>query len=322
MTASINPVASVFDQMASDYDELQDLWYAWLFSRLHFSLACDIAGRWKSAEQRVLDVGCGTGFQSFLYSALGCDVLGIDISSALVAAAERKIPDFLRRSDFSLFPAYHSFVKTYDSRIEKVLRAKFPSTIRRAPRFRVGSALSIDCPDASFTHVNCCGSVLSLVDSAEQALNEIVRVLKPGGTFFFEVESRWNGDAFWPLIGKLAGDIFHYESSWAEAMVPLRRPWTASVQVEYPFGEDGDPVYMNLRLFTRRNLDAMLRQRGLQPTRWQTIHSVTNLLPSTVLDSSTPSRKVRGMFSILRLVESSIPVALPGCSLLVSGSKR
>jgi SAM-dependent methyltransferase len=168
---------------------------------------------------------------------------------------------------------------------------------------------------------DCCGSVLSLVDSADRALDEIARVLKPGGTFFVEVECRWNGDAFWPLIDKLAGGFFNYEASWTEAMIPLRRPWSASVQVEYPFGEAKDPVYMDLRLFTRRNLSAMLRRRGLVPTRWQTIHSATNLLPSTVLHSSTPSRKLQGVFSILRAVERATPVALPGCSLVVSGSK-
>ena len=38
-------------------------------------------------------------------------------------------------------------------------------------------------------HVNCCGSVLSLIDNSESALTEIRRILKPRGTLFIEVES-------------------------------------------------------------------------------------------------------------------------------------
>lgn len=322
MKPSKSPVAYVFDRMAGDYDELRDLWYAWLFSRLHYFLALEVTKLWQHSEQKVLDVGCGTGFQSFLYGALGCEVLGIDISAELVAAAERKVPDFLRRDDLALFPAHHGFVSKYDRQIAERLRKRFPDSKRRSPQFQVGSALAIECPDSSFSHVNCCGSVLSLVDHPERALDEIARVLRPGGTFFIEVESRWNCDAFWPIIDKLLGGIFHYESSWAEALTPLRRPWSDSVRVEFPFGEDDDPVYMDLCLFTRRKLGCMLRARGLEPKRWRTIHSVTNLLPSTILDAANPSWVVRSIFSVLRRVEQLLPVALPGCSLIVSGIKE
>lgn len=315
-------MAYVFDRMAGDYDELRDLWYAWLFSRLHYFLALEIAKTWQHTEQKVLDVGCGTGFQSFLYGALGCEVLGIDIAADLVAVAERKVPDFLRRDDFALFHAHHSFVTQYDRRIAERLRKRFPNSKRRPPRFQVGSALAIECPDASFSHVNCCGSVLSLVDQPERALDEVARVLKPGGTFFMEVESRWNCDAFWPGIDRLIGGVLHYESSWDEALTPLRRPWNDNVRVQFPFGEDDDPVYMDLRLFTRHKLGDLLRARGLIPSRWRTIHSITNLLPSTILDTSTPSWQVAIAFDFLRRAEQVLPFSLPGCSLVVSGTKE
>lgn len=35
-------VAEIFNKMANEYDEIRDLWYAWLFSRLHYSIATDI----------------------------------------------------------------------------------------------------------------------------------------------------------------------------------------------------------------------------------------------------------------------------------------
>ena len=35
-------VAEIFNKMDNEYDEIRDLWYAWLFSRLHYSIAKDI----------------------------------------------------------------------------------------------------------------------------------------------------------------------------------------------------------------------------------------------------------------------------------------
>ena len=63
-------------------------------------------------------------------------------------------------------------------------------------------------------------------------------------------------------------------------------------------GEDDVPVYMDLCLFTRRKLGGMLRARGLKPKRWRTIHSITNLLPSTILDAANPSWFVKSIFSV------------------------
>jgi hypothetical protein len=38
-----------------------------------------------------------------------------------------------------------------------------------------------------------------------------------------------------------------------------------------------------LRLFTRRELRTLLPGAGLHPVRWWGIHTVTNLIPSTIL---------------------------------------
>jgi 2-polyprenyl-3-methyl-5-hydroxy-6-metoxy-1,4-benzoquinol methylase len=79
-------VSYIFNEMRHDYDDLRDLWYSWLFSRLHYFIAKDIAALWDSANRSVLDIGCGTGFQSFLYASVGARVTGIDIAEDLVAA--------------------------------------------------------------------------------------------------------------------------------------------------------------------------------------------------------------------------------------------
>jgi len=42
---------------------------------------------------RVLDLGTGTGNLAARFAALGCEVLGIDFSPKMLAAAQRKVPD-------------------------------------------------------------------------------------------------------------------------------------------------------------------------------------------------------------------------------------
>lgn len=77
---------TVFDGTADEYDEIWEFpWYAWLFARLHTLIFHNIIRPY--APQMVLDVGCGTGFQSFLYAAFGARVVGIDVSPRMIHIA-------------------------------------------------------------------------------------------------------------------------------------------------------------------------------------------------------------------------------------------
>ena len=60
-------ISAIFDDMHNEYDQINDLWYSWLFSRLHYLISKKITSKWKH-KHKVLDIGCGTGFQSLLYS--------------------------------------------------------------------------------------------------------------------------------------------------------------------------------------------------------------------------------------------------------------
>lgn len=103
------------------------------------------------AEGRVLDVGSGNGRDAELFCDHGYQVTGVDISTKLLEVARRREP-----------------------------RASF---VR-------GSVYELPFKDASFDGVWACASLLHVPkDRIQEALAEIRRVLRPGGTLFVAVKS-------------------------------------------------------------------------------------------------------------------------------------
>lgn len=84
---------NVFNEELSDYDNIVDLCYSWLYSRLHFFISKHIMKIYD--PKRVLDIGCGTGFQSFLYAFGGSFVVGVDVSENMIKSAMNKRKSFL-----------------------------------------------------------------------------------------------------------------------------------------------------------------------------------------------------------------------------------
>ena len=319
MNFSDNRVRFIFDEMGSTYDDIQDLWYSWLFCRIHFFIVKDVLCQWTDAPRQVLDAGCGTGFQSFLYANAGANVTGIDISPGLIKVAERK-KDNPPTIGALLKPTF-SFTETYNTELETLLGDCLGSSRYRPPEFYLQSLLDLKIPDSTIDHVNCCGSVLSFIDDYDKALSEVSRVLKPGGTFIFEVEAKYNLDLIWTLLDAMTGGHLGYETGLKKSIAPFTTGWSEYVNVEYPFGEVENPVYMPIKLYTRRGLCRDFERHKLKARKWRTIHSITNLLPSTVLDSESPARVIRGIFSALATLEQTVPFRLPGCSIVVTGEK-
>jgi ubiquinone/menaquinone biosynthesis C-methylase UbiE len=315
-------VSYLFDQMAEEYDDLRDLWYAWLFSRLHFLIAKHVLSGWTGMQQRVLDVGCGTGFQSYLYALTGAEVSGIDIAQELLAVAREKGKTFRRRFPLQLFPSHFDFVTDYNRRISNILQPRFSSAPLTVPSFQVGDAVKLPFDDESFDLVNCCGSTLNYIDDHKAALAEMARVLRPGGSYVIEVDAKYNCDLFWPLLdatvfrGRLG-----YETTTREAFNAVFSSVRSHITIQYPFGEVSDPIYMNLKLFERSTFLSELESCGLASKRRASIHSITNLIPSTFLDTSKPSNVLKSTFKLLAHAEENVPFYLPGCSLVVFGTK-
>jgi ubiquinone/menaquinone biosynthesis C-methylase UbiE len=118
-----------------------------------------------SFEDKVcLDAGCGGGRNSIAMARLGArEVLGIDLGEA-------GLVDALKRAK----QLGHDNV-----------------------RFQRASILDIPLPDASVDLVWCAGVVM-ITDDAERALDELTRVLKPGGRLYLLVYA--TEGLRWPLI--------------------------------------------------------------------------------------------------------------------------
>jgi ubiquinone/menaquinone biosynthesis C-methylase UbiE len=104
-----------------------------------------------SAEAKVLDVGCGSGWAARLLAQDAKHVIGIDVSDEMIRVAREQSTDF--------------------ANVE----------------YQVASAENLPFPDNTFTHAFSMESLYYYAD-IRKALREIARVLQPGGTFVTVVD--------------------------------------------------------------------------------------------------------------------------------------
>lgn len=311
-------VQEIFDNMAMEYDDLSDLWYSWLFSRLHYFISNKVMG--KDFPKNVLDVGCGTGFQSYLYAAAGCKVIGIDISNELVKIAKKKEklfdPDKIR-----LFPEYFDYVKRYNQLIRENIQRNMGKFKYFPPKFYYGDATRISYNDNEFDHINCCGSTLSFIPNYDKAISEIARVLKKGGTFLIEVENKWSFNIIWQILDPLVHGKFQINTKFKKGINFLTKKFTRNIWINFPFGDYDKPVNMRLKLFSVYSLKRELMKYGLKVEKKYSIHFITNLIPCTYLDNLKPSKKLIFLFKFLARLEEKCPFYFPGASLVLYGRK-
>lgn len=103
--------------------------------------------------ERVLEVGCGTGSDLLQFAKHGADACGIDVTPAHLRLARERVGN-LARVEF-------------------------------------GDATQIPFEDGSFDFVYSMG-VLHHIDRPDQVAREILRVLRPGGSFKVFVYNRWS----------------------------------------------------------------------------------------------------------------------------------
>jgi ubiquinone/menaquinone biosynthesis C-methylase UbiE len=137
--------AATFDQQAGHglvSDAQRDAWH-------------DLLSRFiGDAPQRVLDVGCGTGFLALRLAELGHDVSGVDLSGQMIEQARGKADRAALQIDF-----------------------------------RVGDGADLDSADGSYDLVVARHVIWNLPDP-ERGLAEWLRVLRAGGRLLL-VEGKW-----------------------------------------------------------------------------------------------------------------------------------
>ena len=127
------------------------------------------------AGQRVLDVGCGEGRHCLSAGYHGAaQVVGVDLAEQDLATARQRQQDF--ESGHGALP---------------------PIT------FLKGSALDLPFEDGSFDGV-LCSEVLEHIFPYEEAIAEIVRVVRPGGWVALSVPRAWPEKICWAL-----SDAYH-----------------------------------------------------------------------------------------------------------------
>jgi ubiquinone/menaquinone biosynthesis C-methylase UbiE len=307
------------EKLAIEYDNIVDLFYSWLYSRLHFFITKYVIDVYH--PKKVLDIGCGTGFQSFLYAYSGSSVVGVDISERMIKMAMNKSKTFSNVDNISFFPECFDFVTRYNSLINSKIGQNFNHRKNSTPSFVISDICQLPFPDDYFCHISSCGSVLSLVEHSHSALKELTRVLKPGGTLFIEFENKWNMDRFWTLLDVLLRNKIGYWSSFKEALQPFSSI-RQNVSINYPYGEHDNPINTRIKLFINSNLKQEFSILDLRIKKRWTIHSVTNFIPSPILDTNKPSRVLRDLFKILSTLEERIPLSLPGCTAVYFLQKR
>lgn len=181
---------------------------------------------------------------------------------------------------------------------------------RRSRRARLlrGDVEALPCRDGTMDLVVSCGSTLSFVERPERAFAEIARVLRPGGRVLLEVEHRWSLDLAWRLASSAVGDPLGYEVTAGAAMRAFARPLSDGVWIDYP-------GYPALRLFTRAEIDRRLGAAGLVRRRAWGLHSVTNLLPSTVLHRPRLGPIAGTLYRGLRALDRTLTATGPGRAL-------
>jgi len=107
-----------------------------------------------SPPQRVLDVGCGTGFLAFRLAELGHIVTGIDLSPKMIGIAQRKAKEAAQQIDF-----------------------------------QVGDGAALSLPDEAYDLVVARHVIWNLPDP-ERGVAEWLRVLRPGGRLLL-IEGKW-----------------------------------------------------------------------------------------------------------------------------------
>jgi ubiquinone/menaquinone biosynthesis C-methylase UbiE len=147
---------AVFDKIANSYDSWYDTKMGRFVDRVETELAFGMFKIYPGMT--ILDVGCGTGNFSIKLANQGCKVIGIDISDEMLDIARNKVKEMNLDIEFYNMDVY---------------KLKFENEMF----------------DAAFSM-----AAFEFIDRPQNALNEMMRVVRKGGQIFIGTIS---GDSKW-----------------------------------------------------------------------------------------------------------------------------
>jgi ubiquinone/menaquinone biosynthesis C-methylase UbiE len=164
---SSDPVVEFFDRRAQDYD--REYTHQTPGGHALRARRKKVMELFDQPHGKVVDVGCGPGAMAQEILQRGCSFWGVDPSQKMI----------------------------------DICRSRFPAS--QQIRFLPGDALELPLPDGFFDAALCMG-VLDALRDRRQAVREMLRVLKPGGTLivtFTNIRSPyawWKNFAFYPAV--------------------------------------------------------------------------------------------------------------------------
>ncbi len=313
-----SPAICLMDDTAFEYDELYELLHAWYYSRIHYFIAEHVIKKYK--PKTVLDVACGTGFQTLLHSAGDAYAIGIDIAKNLIHIAKNKKLQSDNNHGLELFHVYFDFVKKYNKIIAQGLNINGRLTFQQ-PEFMITNAEKLPFKNSSFDHINFVGA-LSFMDNYDVALSEIRRVLKTGGTFFVDAESRWNFHIIWRIVNYFLNDRLGEHTSINDIRKLLLTHPVSSTSASYPYKAFGKLLPVEGRFFTLHELKHTLKNLEFGVLGRWSVHSATSLIPWAHLNIGHPPDNLKRLFFLLAHIEEKLPCFLPGLELAILAQKQ
>jgi ubiquinone/menaquinone biosynthesis C-methylase UbiE len=176
-------------------------------------------------DKRVLDVGPGSGIATQFFARAGANVTAVDLTEWAVESTRARLEAHGLQGD-----------------VEQ------------------GDAQDLRFDDASFDMVFCWG-VIMMGSDMEKALDELIRVLKPGGELILMLYHR--NSIFFPFYRAFA------------RYLPLAR----RLGFHFEGARAGDTEGLQVRHVTRRESERLLAERGMTSIRTQPYGQDSELLP-------------------------------------------
>ena len=238
-------VQTAYDLMAEEYDILDhriNPFYVNGYVVLNYFVQ-KLTPYWRG--RTVLDVGCGSGFQTVQFAPRAKHVVAIDISGALMRKVQEKL-------------------KTQGLTNVTLLQ---------------GNATRMPLQDGSVDFVSAYGDVIGHIPEYEQAIAEMARVCRRGGTVTLEYDNKWH-----------LGLPFNLRELWRAITTRRRgdlRHWT------YEYLTRDSKVDLTYKTFTFSEMQSLLNQHGLTVTERAGIHILSSLIPDHIQDPPKEKRPLK-----------------------------